>query len=195
MAPLEFPNTDFFNLQSSLIQLLRALDDASTQRTVRKGARQSAQAPTQEFNTNVQGDLRSVLQSPLYKREPRGYSALQLDAVHSIRPLHESIVRLLTRGTVNATDTVDNEDTDTDLRGRLHDFVESVDPAHPFLQIALETKDTSGGDVDDDDDDDGEGAGAEQQKKKKKKKQALSKKAKGKQRADRDASHGKIQAA
>ncbi|KAL8981741.1 MAG: hypothetical protein Q9205_003566 [Flavoplaca limonia] len=185
IAPLEFPNTDFFNLQSSLIGLLRALDNASTQRTVRKGARQSAQAPTQELNTNVQGDLGSVLQSPLYKREPRGYSALQLDAVHSIRPLHESLVRLLT-----STDTVDNEDTDTDLRGRLQDFVESVDPAHPFLQIAQETKDTSDGDVEDDDD--GEGAGAEQGQKEKK--QALSKKAKGKQRADRDTSHGKIQA-
>ncbi|KAL8837704.1 MAG: hypothetical protein Q9176_005481 [Flavoplaca citrina] len=88
-----------------------------------------------------------------------------MDAVHSIRPLHESLVRLLT-----STDTVDNEDIDTDLRGRLQDFVESVDPAYPFLQIAQEIKDTSGGD--------------------KEKKQALSKKAKGKQRADRDASYG-----
>lgn len=208
MASLELPNTDFFNLNQSVTQLLRALDDAKTQRTVRRGARQSVQAPTQQSEAEVQGDLRTVLQNPLAKREPRGYGALKLDAVRSIRPLHESLVRLA-RGNVVATDAVDNDDTNAELHVRLRDFVESVDPVHPFLQVPLETNDTSGGgDVEGERGEaggeqvqkEGEDAATETQNTVKKQqqqkgKQTLSKKARGKQRADPNVSHGKIQTA
>lgn len=138
MAPPEFSNVDFFNLQSSITNLDRALDYANSQKTVRKGARRSsAHKPLEELRGLVEDDLSKVLNSPLRpaSRES-GYGCLPLEAVQPVRRLHEMLFRIVGPGGDAAI--LNDADTAADFHARLQALVAPIDPNHPFLKVDFE---------------------------------------------------------
>jgi hypothetical protein len=150
MAPAEFSNVDFFNLQSSITKLDRALDDANSQKTVRKGARMSSEhKPLEELQANVEEDLGKVMNSPLRPAKGSGYGSLPLEAVRPARRLHELLSSIV--GPKGDPFTLYEGDTATELMLCLQTFVAHIDPDHPFLktQLGFGGDDNAGGVGDD----------------------------------------------
>ena len=148
MAPPEFSNTDFFNLQASVTKLDRAIEDANSQKTVRKGARKSSEhAVSEVLQADVEEDLGKVVNSPLRPARGPAYGCLPSEAVQPVRRLHEMLLSIVGPGGDPAI--LDDTDTAADLHGRVQALVARLVPDHPFLKVQFEfdgDDDIDGGD-------------------------------------------------
>lgn len=147
MAPPVFANLEFYNLHSSVTNLERALDDASRQKTARRGARKSsAHQPLEELQNDVAEDLDKVLNSPLRPARGSGNGCLPLEAVQPMRQLHEMLLRAV--GPNGNSEILSDSAKAADLHHRVEALVASVDPDHPFLQLELDFEGSQGDESD-----------------------------------------------